>query len=331
MRGRCSRSSLNCSTSNGECSALSHEVVHLSSSDEEKLELQLPHRIVIGFDLAADSSRILHSSPAACESPRSVLEPHHPCFRSQHQQVRCPRSPLSALGSLLSGNPRNISCAEGAALCNKAVVEAEEAVASVNSQHALGLVTGNVDSFPAFLKRENAVADYCKTDKQGSSLSFTRTNCAEARRNQSSKRGPSDRASTGSCGKCSPPKTVSSVVGEDEDNNEAAPVADAGNGDVMDILPEPVFSTASPVANYHWSDTLAVDFLNRCCLCRRRLLLGKDIFMYRGDQAFCSMECRYKQIVVDERKERRPVAGTRVPGAFSHHQSSLRANQAAFA
>lgn len=42
------------------------------------------------------------------------------------------------------------------------------------------------------------------------------------------------------------------------------------------------------------------DFLKCCFFCKRRLGAGKDIFMYRGDQAFCSVECRYEQIVKDE-------------------------------
>ncbi|GAA0166581.1 hypothetical protein LIER_21704 [Lithospermum erythrorhizon] len=45
------------------------------------------------------------------------------------------------------------------------------------------------------------------------------------------------------------------------------------------------------------------DFLNSCHLCHKNLH-GKDIFMYRGEKAFCSSECRYSQIVMDERKEK---------------------------
>ncbi|KAK9099679.1 hypothetical protein Scep_023109 [Stephania cephalantha] len=44
------------------------------------------------------------------------------------------------------------------------------------------------------------------------------------------------------------------------------------------------------------------DFLSFCYLCRKKLH-GLDIFMYRGDQAFCSVECRCKQILRDERKD----------------------------
>ncbi|KOM27941.1 hypothetical protein LR48_Vigan468s010300 [Vigna angularis] len=38
-------------------------------------------------------------------------------------------------------------------------------------------------------------------------------------------------------------------------------------------------------------------FLHQCFLCRKRLLPGKDIYMYK---AFCSVECRCKQIFMDE-------------------------------
>jgi hypothetical protein len=51
----------------------------------------------------------------------------------------------------------------------------------------------------------------------------------------------------------------------------------------------------------------AADFLGCCDGCRRPLD-GKDIFMYRGDRAFCSTECRYQAILSDEfqeEKERR--------------------------
>lgn len=49
-------------------------------------------------------------------------------------------------------------------------------------------------------------------------------------------------------------------------------------------------------------------FLRTCGLCNRRLSHGRDIYMYRGDTAFCSQECREQQIKVDERKEKRAAA-----------------------
>ncbi|KAJ0983757.1 hypothetical protein J5N97_002113 [Dioscorea zingiberensis] len=44
-------------------------------------------------------------------------------------------------------------------------------------------------------------------------------------------------------------------------------------------------------------------FLKSCFLCRRELSPNKDVYMYKGDQGFCSVECRYTQMVVDERRE----------------------------
>ncbi|KAG0479558.1 hypothetical protein HPP92_010416 [Vanilla planifolia] len=46
------------------------------------------------------------------------------------------------------------------------------------------------------------------------------------------------------------------------------------------------------------------DFLSCCFLCRKNLL-GLDIFMYRGEEAFCSAECRYQQMLRDEQREKK--------------------------
>ncbi|KAH1073573.1 hypothetical protein J1N35_025901 [Gossypium stocksii] len=45
-------------------------------------------------------------------------------------------------------------------------------------------------------------------------------------------------------------------------------------------------------------------FLRSCCLCKRRLAPGRDIYMYRGDTPFCSLECREQQMKQDERREK---------------------------
>ncbi|KAG6529279.1 protein MARD1-like [Zingiber officinale] len=44
------------------------------------------------------------------------------------------------------------------------------------------------------------------------------------------------------------------------------------------------------------------EFLSRCNLCKK-WLHGKDIYMYRGEKGFCSTECRYKQMIIDEKQE----------------------------
>ncbi|KAJ6427177.1 hypothetical protein OIU84_022727 [Salix udensis] len=51
------------------------------------------------------------------------------------------------------------------------------------------------------------------------------------------------------------------------------------------------------------ASTVEYCYLMSCNLCSKMLSPDKDIFMYRGDQGFCSVECRNRQIVLDEMKE----------------------------
>ncbi|KAK1611587.1 hypothetical protein QYE76_035260 [Lolium multiflorum] len=41
-------------------------------------------------------------------------------------------------------------------------------------------------------------------------------------------------------------------------------------------------------------------FLDACFLCKKSISRDRDIFMYRGDEAFCSEECRQEQMCMDE-------------------------------
>ncbi|CAN6439727.1 unnamed protein product [Victoria cruziana] len=45
-------------------------------------------------------------------------------------------------------------------------------------------------------------------------------------------------------------------------------------------------------------------FLSFCYACKRKLGEKDDIFMYRGEKAFCSSECRYQEILFDEGMEK---------------------------
>ncbi|XP_031474243.1 FCS-Like Zinc finger 8-like [Nymphaea colorata] len=45
-------------------------------------------------------------------------------------------------------------------------------------------------------------------------------------------------------------------------------------------------------------------FLSFCYACRKKLGEKDDIFMYRGEKAFCSSECRYQEILFDEGMEK---------------------------
>ncbi|KAJ4829271.1 hypothetical protein Tsubulata_050193 [Turnera subulata] len=44
-------------------------------------------------------------------------------------------------------------------------------------------------------------------------------------------------------------------------------------------------------------------YLKSCFLCNKTLSLDKDVYMYRGDQGFCSVQCRDRQIYSDEMRE----------------------------
>ncbi|XP_043702934.1 FCS-Like Zinc finger 8-like [Telopea speciosissima] len=46
------------------------------------------------------------------------------------------------------------------------------------------------------------------------------------------------------------------------------------------------------------------DFLSYCCACKKKLEQGKDIYMYRGEKAFCSSSCRSQEILVEEEMEK---------------------------
>ncbi|OIW06737.1 hypothetical protein TanjilG_11462 [Lupinus angustifolius] len=43
-----------------------------------------------------------------------------------------------------------------------------------------------------------------------------------------------------------------------------------------------------------------VNFLSFCYTCKKHLDQTKDIFIYRGEKAFCSKDCRYQEMVLDD-------------------------------
>lgn len=45
-------------------------------------------------------------------------------------------------------------------------------------------------------------------------------------------------------------------------------------------------------------------FLHACGLCNRRLGPGRDTFMYKGEAAFCSLECRQQHITHEEWRDK---------------------------
>ncbi|CAM6093298.1 unnamed protein product [Calypogeia fissa] len=67
----------------------------------------------------------------------------------------------------------------------------------------------------------------------------------------------------------------------------------------------------------HASESFSQVFLNACHLCKRRLGEGRDIYIYRGDKAFCSPECRHQQIMNDEQRPERCAAAVMKVGGGS--------------
>ncbi|KAK4433909.1 FCS-Like Zinc finger 15 [Sesamum alatum] len=58
------------------------------------------------------------------------------------------------------------------------------------------------------------------------------------------------------------------------------------------------------------SAATAEGFLDHCFLCKHKLLPAKDIYMYKGDRAFCSVECRCRQMFMDEEEANTTTAKT---------------------
>ncbi|MED6173817.1 hypothetical protein PIB30_063237 [Stylosanthes scabra] len=65
---------------------------------------------------------------------------------------------------------------------------------------------------------------------------------------------------------------------------------------IIHSTPSPSAS-ASPHTRYP-SET----FLSVCFLCNKNLGHGQDIYMYRGERAFCSNECRYQGMLMEEQE-----------------------------
>ncbi|PON78290.1 Zf-FLZ domain containing protein [Trema orientale] len=66
-----------------------------------------------------------------------------------------------------------------------------------------------------------------------------------------------------------------------------------------------VVKSASRISTQPTRSSAQLDncFLKTCNLCNKGLSLDKEVYMYRGDQGFCSIECRDRQIYLDEIKD----------------------------
>ncbi|KAF3795281.1 hypothetical protein EJ110_NYTH05319 [Nymphaea thermarum] len=66
----------------------------------------------------------------------------------------------------------------------------------------------------------------------------------------------------------------------------------------------------------------ASHFLRACSLCKRRIGPGRDIYMYRGDTAYCSLECRQQQMNIDEKKEKCSMTSMKTEAAPAGSENS---------
>ncbi|XP_009617661.1 FCS-Like Zinc finger 1-like [Nicotiana tabacum] len=69
--------------------------------------------------------------------------------------------------------------------------------------------------------------------------------------------------------------------------------------------PRSVVTSAGKYYDGRFDEPQQQYFLDACFLCKKRLAVNCDIFMYRGDTPFCSEECRQQQIEMDEAKEKK--------------------------
>ncbi|KAM0829135.1 hypothetical protein ACQ4PT_067047 [Festuca glaucescens] len=61
------------------------------------------------------------------------------------------------------------------------------------------------------------------------------------------------------------------------------------------------------------------DFLKSCFTCKKKLE-GSDIYIYRGEKAFCSAECRDKEILIEEEAENNMSMGSPRSSCSSLHE-----------
>ncbi|XP_055827115.1 FCS-Like Zinc finger 17-like [Solanum dulcamara] len=67
------------------------------------------------------------------------------------------------------------------------------------------------------------------------------------------------------------------------------------------------FTKVKPIFHTNPAESISIEhncsFLKYCFLCNKTLRLDKEVYMYKGDLGFCSVECRNRQIYLDEIKE----------------------------
>ncbi|MCO5571423.1 hypothetical protein L7F22_025163 [Adiantum nelumboides] len=69
------------------------------------------------------------------------------------------------------------------------------------------------------------------------------------------------------------------------------------------LLPASSTTSRMPSSSFD-KHSMSESFMNACYSCKKLLGHGRDIYMYRGDAAFCSEDCRLRQITYDECRQK---------------------------
>ncbi|CAN6302043.1 unnamed protein product [Urochloa humidicola] len=65
----------------------------------------------------------------------------------------------------------------------------------------------------------------------------------------------------------------------------------------------PAATCASSKSNENGRIFVGLEFLKSCFCCHKNLDATMDVFVYKGEHAFCSAECRCQHIAKEERRE----------------------------
>uniref|UniRef100_A0A0D9WNF8 FLZ-type domain-containing protein n=1 Tax=Leersia perrieri TaxID=77586 RepID=A0A0D9WNF8_9ORYZ len=93
---------------------------------------------------------------------------------------------------------------------------------------------------------------------------------------------------------------------EEQQQGRQPPARSArGGGGGISAAPSPGWGSMQRRHSGDFSVAETAAFLKACGICNRRLGPGRDTFIYMGEVAFCSHECRQQQMNLDELKEKK--------------------------
>uniref|UniRef100_A0A0E0DZ99 FLZ-type domain-containing protein n=1 Tax=Oryza meridionalis TaxID=40149 RepID=A0A0E0DZ99_9ORYZ len=99
------------------------------------------------------------------------------------------------------------------------------------------------------------------------------------------------------------------AVAEEEEQGRQPPARAArgagGGGGGGSAAPSPGWGAMQRRHSGDFAVAETAAFLKACGICNRRLGPGRDTFIYMGEVAFCSHECRQQQMNLDELNEKK--------------------------